>query len=60
VSFAYVPARDQNHVVRRKKPSDLFDVFLIIFEEVLKMKVKCQRENFVWCFLVLEKKFKYD
>jgi hypothetical protein len=27
VSFAYVPARDQNLVVRGKNPSDLFDVF---------------------------------
>jgi len=24
-SFAYVPERDQHHVVRGKKPSDLFD-----------------------------------
>jgi len=24
-SFAYVPERDQNHVVRGKNPSDLFD-----------------------------------
>jgi len=26
-SFAYVPERDQNHVVRGKNPSDLFDWF---------------------------------
>jgi len=30
--------RDQNHVVQGKKPSDWFDVFLIIFEKVLKNK----------------------
>jgi len=26
-SFAYVPVRDQNHIVWRKKPSDLLDIF---------------------------------
>jgi len=45
MSFAYVPARDQNHVLRDKKLSDLFDVFLLFFEKVLKIKAKWQKGN---------------
>jgi len=44
-SFPYVPARDQNHIVRGKKPSDLFPVFLLFFEKVFKIKAKWQRRN---------------
>jgi len=31
-----------------------------VFLKLLKIKDKWQTEKFVWCFLVSEKKFKYD
>jgi len=38
VSFAYVPVKDQNHVVRGKKTDGFVLYFLLIFEKVFKRK----------------------
>jgi len=50
--------RDQNHIVRGKKPSDLFDVFCYFLRKVLKIKAKWQREN-LFFFYYFKKGFKY-
>ena len=43
MNFAYVLARDQNHILRDKNLSDLFDVFLLFFEKVIKIQAKWQK-----------------
>jgi len=46
VSFAYVPVRDQNLVVRGLKLTfDLFLCFLLILKMVFKMKSQVANEN---------------
>jgi len=52
MSIAYVPVRDQNHVVRGKKPGDLFDVFYYFFEKFLKIKAKLAKEEICLVFFL--------
>ena len=54
-SFAYVPARDQNHVVRGKKPSDLFVVFYYFKKKGFKDKIQMAKKKFVFFILFLRK-----
>jgi len=52
VSFAYVPVRDQNLVVRGKNWRLICLVFFISFEKGFKMKEKSRRQmSICLCFL---------
>jgi len=53
-SFAYVPVRNQNLVVRGRNFFWLIFYFLLVFEKVLKEKAKWQM-RICLCFLILKK-----
>jgi len=57
VSFAYVPVRDQNLVVRGKNYCLIGCVFFISFlkKKVLKEKAKVAKVRICLCFLILKK-----
>jgi len=54
VSFAYVPVRDQNLVVRGWNWRLICFVFLLVLKNVLKWKAKWQMRIDL-CFLILKK-----
>jgi len=60
-SFAYVPVRYQNHVVRGKRLSDLLDVFYYFFwKKVLKIISQMTKDKMCLVFFDLKKRFKYN
>ena len=59
MSFAYVPMRDQNLVVRGRNWRLICCVFFISFEKVLKWKAKWQVSLFVF-FNLKEKRLKVE
>ena len=54
-----MPVRDQNHVVRGKKPSHLFGFFLLVFEKGFKSEKPNDKDKICLVFFNLMKKFKY-
>ena len=58
VSFAYVPVRDQNLVVRGRNWRLICCVFFISFEKGFKMKSQAANENwFVFFFFNIEENY---
>jgi len=43
ISFAYVPARDQNHVVNGKKTDWFVGYFLLVLKKVFKVNSQMAR-----------------
>ena len=60
VSFAYVPVRDQNLVVRGRNWRLICDVFFISFEKVLRWKSQVENENWFVFFDIEENCLKWN